>query len=115
MFWNEHEDKLRAIYRDKNRLGTFIKKYSDSSSPKVGWDGFKKLSHFDLVENLKTLPFALNCETIKNICSDTKISEVMSMIDNEFGQLMSFERKELIKICLLYRHDCIKKIFNFAS
>jgi len=115
LFWNDHEDKLIEIYNNKNRLYSFIKKYSDNSTPKIGWDGFKKLSHFELVEKLKTLPFTLNCETIKNICSDAKINEVIGMIDKEFGQLMSFKRRELIKIYLLYRHDCIKKIFNFAS
>jgi hypothetical protein len=115
LFWNDHEDKLSEIYNDKNRIHSFIKKYSDNSAPKIGWDGFKKPSHFELVEKLKSLPFALNCETLKNICSVAKINEVISMLDKEFGQLMSVERRELIKICLLYRHDCIKKIFNFAS
>ena len=76
-------------------------------------DGFKKLSHFDLVENIKTLPIALNCETLKIVCSEVKINEVTSMIDKEFSQLLSNERRELIKICLRYRHDRIKKIFNF--
>jgi hypothetical protein len=114
LFWNDHEDKLREIYNDKNRLPSFIKKYSDNSAPKIGWDGFKKLSHFELVKNLKTLPITLNFETLKNICSEEIINEVTGMIDKEFGQLMSFERKEMIKVCLQYRHDCIRKIFNFA-
>lgn len=114
LFWNEHEEKLKAIYYDKNRLATFIKKYSDGSSPKVGWNGLKKLNHFDLVKNLKTLPFVLTCETLKNICSEAKLNEVINMIDKEFSQILSFERRELIKICLQYRHECIKKIFNFA-
>ncbi|MDI9553375.1 MAG: HipA domain-containing protein [Bacteroidota bacterium] len=113
LFWNDHEDKLKTIYKDKKRLSAFLKKYSDNSSPKIGWDGFKKLSHFDLVENIKTLPIALNCETLKIVCSEVKINEVTSMIDKEFSQLLSNERRELIKICLRYRHDRIKKIFNF--
>ncbi|MDZ7739084.1 MAG: hypothetical protein U5K32_08485 [Bacteroidales bacterium] len=115
LFWNYHEDKLKVIYSDKKRLKSFIKKYSDSSSPKIGWDGYKKLNHFELVENLIKLPLAVSCETLKNICDEAKINEVINIIDREFGQLMSFERRELVKNCLLYRHDCIKKIFNFAS
>ena len=62
-----------------------------------------------------TLPFTLNCETLKNVCSDEKFEKVINMIDKEFSQLMSYERRELIKICLRYRHDYMNKIFNFAT
>jgi hypothetical protein len=114
LFWNDHDDKLKKIINDKNRLDLFIKKYSDSSSPKIGWDGHKKLGHFELVEKLTTLPFTINCEILKNICSDKMINDVSSMIDREFSMLMSCERVEMIIRCLVYRHNCIRKIFTFV-
>jgi len=114
LFWNDHEKKLKEIYNKKNQLDSFIKKYSENSSPKIGWDGHRKLSHFELIENLRTLPLAINCQTIKGICSDTKLEAAIQLIDKEFCHLMSLERRELIKKCLLYRHNRIKKIFNFA-
>ena len=114
LFWNDHDDKLKEIYNDKNRLDSFIRKYSDTSSPKIGWDGYKRLNHFELAEKLTTSSFVYNCETLINSCYESKISEVIRMIDKEFSQLLSNERRELIKSCLLYRHSCIRKIFNFA-
>jgi hypothetical protein len=114
LFWNDHDDKLKEIYNDKNRLDSFIRKYSDTSSPKIGWDGYKRLNHFELAEKLTTSSFVYNCETLINSCDESKISEVIRMIDKEFSQLLSNERRELIKSCLLYRHSCIRKIFNFA-
>ncbi len=114
LFWNDHDDKLKEIYNDKTRLDSFIRKYSDTSSPKIGWDGYKRLNHFELAEKLTTSSFVYNCETLINSCYESKISEVIRMIDKEFSQLLSNERRELIKSCLLYRHSCIRKIFNFA-
>ncbi|HYX07375.1 MAG TPA: hypothetical protein VE912_11635 [Bacteroidales bacterium] len=115
LFWNDHEDKLKWIYDSKSRLETFIKKYAEGSSPKIGWDGLNHINHFDLVEKLRSLPFTVNCETIINVCSDESLLKVYDLIDNEFRQLLSFERRYVIKACLAYRHDRIKKIFNFAT
>jgi len=114
LFWNDHEDKLKLIFNNKSRLNDFIKKYSENSSPKIGWDGYKRLSHFELVDGIKSLPYTLDCETLKNVCNEKKLQEVFLMFDKEFAGLLSFERKEMIKICLQYRFERIKKILNFA-
>ena len=66
------------------------------------------------MEKIKSLSFAINCETIQNICSRTTLEQVLSIIDSEFCNLMSYERIELIKLCLKYRHKRIVEIFNFA-
>jgi len=115
LFWNDHEEKINDIVSDKERFDLFIKKYSESSTPKIGWEGSGKLNHFELVEKLMTLPFVINCEILKGLCSDSKLHLVFSMIDDEFQSLMSNERKQLIKSCLTYRYNCIKKILNFAQ
>lgn len=112
LFWNDSEDKIQAIFNDKSRLGAYIKKYSESSTPKIGWDGFTKLNHFDLVEKINTLPIILNCETMKYLCSEKTLFEAFSMIDIEFKYLLSPERKALIKLCLEYRYKRVKKILT---
>jgi len=115
LFWNDHEDKLTEIYNNKSRLDTFIKKYAEASSPKIGWEGIGKINHFDLIEYIKTLPYAINCESLINICSDSTLNKINGLIDNEFSHLFSEIRRSLIKSCLKYRHQRIKKIFNFAT
>lgn len=115
LFWNEHEDKVLRIYSDKSRLKSFIMKYSENSTPKIGWEGVRKINHFDLIENIRTLPIVINCSTINEICSNKILEMVLKMIDKEFCRLMSTERRGLIKLCLKYRHERIQKIFNFAT
>lgn len=114
LFWNEYEDKLILSFQNKSKLNTYISNYYEVSSPKVGWEGVNKLNHFELVEKIITLPEAVSCNEIFNLCSESSISEVFFMIDNEFVNLMSPVRREVIKLCLQYRHNKLRKIFNFS-
>lgn len=115
LFWNDHEDKLKNIYYNKNRLDSFIKKYAEASSPKIGWEGSGKINHFELVRSIKTLPYAVNCVSLSNICSHDALEKVNNMIDSEFRHLISIERRNLIKICLKYRHERIHKILTLQD
>lgn len=114
LFWNDHEDKISAILKDKVRLESTLKRYCNLSTPKTGWEGIKKLNHFQLVEHLCSLEITRNCETIKSLCSNIMLDNVFNMIDNEFSSLISPKRRELIKITLQYRFDIIQKILTFA-
>lgn len=115
LFWNDSEEKVKQIYNEKNRLDAYIVKYSEGSTPKIGWEGISKLNHFELLRNLSSLQIIINCETMRHVCSDKTLENAFSMIDNEFSNLLSTERKALIKKCLSYRHQRIKKILTFAS
>jgi hypothetical protein len=115
LFWNDHEDKVKRISSNKSHLHSFIRRYADNSKPKTGWEGEKKLTHFDLVKKLKTIPIAINCELIKDVCSDTQLNRVIIMIQKEFKDLMSPERRELVIACVSYRHQVIKNILSFAK
>lgn len=115
LFWNDSEEKLRLIYNDKSRLDAYIVKYSEGSTPKIGWEGISKLNHFELLEKIRTLPIIINCETMKHVCSEETLNVAFLMIDREFSNLLSSERKALIKKCLSYRHQRIKKIITFGS
>lgn len=114
LFWNDSEEKIRNIYSDPGRLDAYIVKYSEGSTPKIGWDGIISLNHFDLLVKIRELPIVINCETMKSVCSDQTLDQAFLMIDQEFSKLLSIHRISLIKRCLAYRHDRIKKIFNFA-
>ncbi len=114
LFWNEHENKILDIFHNKNRLEPFIKKYCDNCKPKIGWEGVNNINHFQLLEYLKTLSLVINCNLIQNLCNPKTLESAFIMIDSEFNFLLSFERRELIKLCLQYRHSVLRKMFNFA-
>jgi hypothetical protein len=100
---------------DKSRLNAYIVKYSEGSTPKIGWEGISKLNHFELLENIRTLPIIINCDTMPYVCSDDTLQKALSMMNREFSKLLSPERIALVKMCLSYRHSRIKKIFTFAT
>ena len=114
LYWNDHEEKINAILKDKPRLLSAIGKYSNQSKPKTGWEGVKNINHFLLIEKLCTLEITQNCQTIKNLCSNIKLDNVFNMIDTEFLLLLSHQRRELIKMTLKYRFDIIQKIITFV-
>jgi len=114
LYWNDHEDKINAILNNKVRLASTLNRYCKLSTPKTGWEGMKKINHFQLVEHLCTLDITQNCETIRSLCSNIMLDRVFDMIDKEFYSLISPKRRELIKITLQYRFDIIQKILTFA-
>jgi len=114
LYWNDHEDKVNAILKDKTRLNNYIKKYCEGSVPKIGWEGIRKVNHFQLVQYLCTLEITQNCQIIKNLSSNFILDKVFKLIDNEFSTLISINRRELIKITLQYRFDIIQKMITFT-
>ncbi|MCK4920708.1 MAG: HipA domain-containing protein [Bacteroidales bacterium] len=115
LFWNEDEAKISKILSDKNRLNSFIIKYSNNSSPKIGWEGKVKLNHFEMVEEILNLPKAVECKMILNVCKPDALNRVLSMIDREFLQLISERRRTLIKAYLVYRHGIIRNILTLQN
>ena len=119
LLWNRTENEVKKIYqKKKDDLSSFIKKYAEESYPKIGWENSDKLNHFELIEKINTSSYYSNLvfhkQFLCTICNNEVIQNVYNMIDNEFNQLLSSERMSLIKKCLAYRHERIKKIFNFV-
>ena len=110
LFWNEHEKKIVEIFNNKSRLEPFIKKYCESSKPKVGWDDEPNLNHFELIERLVSSAFYSKFKVCEYICSNDSIESVIKMIETEFHDLVSHERMTLIIECLKYRHQRLKNI-----
>ena len=60
LFWNYHEDRIQELVKDENQTSKHIKKYTDNSYPKTGWDGYNKLNHFELMNRLHEERFLEN-------------------------------------------------------
>ena len=114
LYWNYNEQKIKAIYEDKNRLYSHIEKYSNESRPKIGWEGEPKINHFKLLEKICTLDVINNCGIVKDIIKEDKLGIILDMIDKEFSLLFSKTRREMIKLTLQYRFKHIEKSINFA-
>lgn len=104
LFWNESEQKIVTLHTDKNRLQNFLKKYTQNSMPKIGWEGQKNLNHFEL---LRLLPTQQTLNNFKEILNVNKLENCLTMIDNEFSFLFSSERRKLIKQCLKIRFQTL--------
>ncbi|MCD4794486.1 MAG: HipA domain-containing protein [Bacteroidales bacterium] len=111
LFWNYQEQKIIEIFNDKNRLESTIKKYSENCSPKTGWDDKSSINHFDLLENMKSVPVNLTKEQVQKFINKNTFNAVIELIEKEFSLLLSNERRTLIKKCLMYRYNRIVKIF----
>jgi hypothetical protein len=114
LFWNVHEDVIDKKLKNARELDKFIKSYCDNSSPKIGCE-HGKISHFDLARYLMQLENVQNCEFIRQLCSNNNLSNIFSMIDQEFSLLITPNRKTIIKKTLTYRFETVQNIITFAS
>ncbi|KAA6330371.1 hypothetical protein EZS27_020915 [termite gut metagenome] len=112
LFWNESESKIKNIWFDKNRLLAHIKKYSDSSKPKIGWEGEKNINHFNLVEKICKEMFYISRQQLNELFSDTVLQKMLYTINVRFKNYYSKERIEMITKCIEYRYNYIEKIIS---
>lgn len=102
LFWNETEQKIQQLCSNSQRANIFLKKYTEKSAPKTGWENKETLNHFDLVKLLHSQderyrPF---CE---NLVNTENLTKIYALLDTEFRPLLSSERLLLIKQCLAMR------------
>lgn len=102
LFWNDSEAKLEKWNEHPKLMDNKIKKYSEGSKPKIGWDSLDDLNHFDLISNI----FSVNLQyrnTCTHLINQDNLKKTLALIDNNFAKFYSPYRLELIKKCLVYR------------
>jgi len=110
LFWNFNEDKIVRFFNKSNKIenGQF-EKYIQLSQPKIGWDGMKKLNHFDLIANIFN-----NYPNYSVICSDLlnthNLDAIFEMLNSEFNKLLSKKRFILVRACLQERFNKLNSI-----
>jgi hypothetical protein len=112
LFWNWDEKRIVQCFANKERRSASIKKYSEDCKPKIGWENSTRLNHFKMIERLNAYGVLNECNILKNILIDKTLNQVYNLVDIEFKDIMSFERREMIKYCLEYRRNKIKGIIN---
>jgi hypothetical protein len=112
LFWNDSESKIEKISRDKNRMASHIKKYSDSSKPKIGWESETNINHFKLVEKIYKHTFYVSQDQARELFSDAVLKKMLFTITTRFKRFYSKERINIITKCIEYRYDSISKILS---
>lgn len=111
LYWNNKEEFIKESLKDKKTIEAKIKKYTVNSKPKTGWDGIEDINHFKLIEKIYLSDFRYK-KIIEEMIDDRYLSKTLQLIDADFVNLLSEERREIIKRCLLKRWETIKKIIN---
>lgn len=104
LFWNDSEDKLESRWKNTSlsERNQFLKKYVKNSRPKTGCDGVENLNHFCLLERLYEHKPAFQ-PVLKNLYRPDLLNYLAALFENEFRDLFSSARKEVIKACVAHR------------
>jgi hypothetical protein len=111
LFWNTPESGLGKYFQDQSLIP-----YIRRAKPQIGWDGWDsnggEISHFDLVGSVAAhdMRYWRWLEELGKSAWNS-LAACEGMIDAEFGDLLSEDRRELIKRCLRIRFDEFTKIF----
>lgn len=112
LFWNKSETALARIINrhgvvDLNWMETYIRK----SMPKIGWEGEKKVTHFEQMTYLQNAypEYRPICQEIIN---PTQFERVKRLLKDRFKLLMSEQRFMLVNMCLLLRYQKLRNIFQ---
>lgn len=110
LFWNIPEEKVVKMLKNKAQFESYVKK----CSPPICWDKRNEVDFFELIALIwKEFPFCR--EHIEKFLDIGKLEEIGNVLDKEFGDLLSAERRELIKRCLHLRQDKLRKAIFLNS
>jgi hypothetical protein len=99
LFWNNSELRVRQFLADKMYRQAYIR----NSRPQIGWDGVHRVTHIELIR-LIAQNYPACRPTLQRFCDPNRIEACRKMIEEEFGGLMSSQRRQAIHLCLTLRH-----------
>lgn len=112
LFWNVGEKQLVSLYKNYAQCEQYIQKYTKQSMPKISWEGYSNINHFDMVRLIKEsfIPTVLQLPELREFFDANKMAACLTMIDQEFSEILSPERLAMIKRCLSVRLETINSI-----
>ncbi|HBR58060.1 MAG TPA: hypothetical protein DEA22_11440 [Blastocatellia bacterium] len=103
LFWNIPEKRVVQMLTDNRQFETYI----DECNPPIGWDGKKGVAFFELI-GLIWDEFPFLRENINKFLNADTLNKIEKILDDEFGDLLSHDRRKLIMKCLHQRHIRVK-------
>jgi HipA-like protein len=102
LFWNKPERSVKQMLTDEVQFHTYIR----GCAPPIGWDSVSAVDFCHLI-GLIWNHYERYRRSIEKFLSQRPLIESIVILDKEFGLLMSSERRELIKRCLIYRYHLL--------
>jgi hypothetical protein len=106
LFWNTSE---AGLARFANPVS--LEKYMQEARPLIGWENMAKLNHFRLIENIAMSDLSLHT-TLCQIDTAGRLPQINAMIDEEFAELLSAERRSIIQRCLAWRFERFREVLK---
>lgn len=111
LFWNVPETRVKQMLSDREQLETYITK----CAPSFSWDQDPDVDFFRLI-GLIWKHFDKYKPHIEKFLDENALNDTFQMVDREFVDLMSRERRQLIRECLhLRRLKLVEALNNKAS
>lgn len=104
LFWNVPEPRVKQMLSDRKQLETYVGK----CAPPFSWDNEPDVDFFRLM-GLIWKQFDKYKPHIDKFLNETALEQTFRMVDKEFGDLMSTDRRQLIKDCLHLRFRKLEK------
>ena len=111
LFWNASDEQLAMRIRQKD-VSRYVKKYSDGSKPKLGWQDAGDLNHFRMVKEIFDSQFYITRDEIRHLFRPEMLAGMKETVSKEFGRLLSEERQLMINQCLDYRYKTIWEVIQ---
>jgi hypothetical protein len=111
LFWNESEEKIKEYLGDPKQLQSKLNKYVKNAKPRISWEGHPNQNHFELIEKIFQNDHRY-CNLCKKLVHNNTKRVILRLIDEEFTVLMSQERVELIKLCIILRIERLQQIIT---
>jgi hypothetical protein len=100
LFWNVRETRVKQMLSDRRQLETYIAK----CAPPFSWDKEPDIDFFRII-GLIWKHFEKYKSNIEKFLDEGTLNNTLQMVDKEFEDLMSGERRQLIQECLHLRHQ----------
>ena len=110
LFWQRSEELIKRESVD-SRIKQFVSTYDKKSKPLIGWHKENGINHAKMVECLHVHNYC-NFDRTRGLFSDENLQLGVNVINNEFKNLLSNERKKVIIRFLTYRFAQFRKILN---
>jgi hypothetical protein len=114
LFWNNDEKKVVGLHQHaKTNPKKVLKKYFENSMPKIHWEEYGDVNHFELITLIIIKDdYPEYGKKIKYKFTSIPFEKALNRISEEFNYLLSKERLELILLLLNERYSELKKILK---